>query len=312
MIFTDSLAFLGKRGGPIVIERGFNLQLAHLTACPPWVDNMKDAISEIKKFKESIKQWPELEIITYGGEIESVIQKGKTAIVLGMQHLPDDADIRTLREEGIRIVSFAYYGENRFGSGWINAGIGLKKDGQKILRECSDYDIIVDVSHSGHQMARDILNFYMSYSFPVIASHGGCYNKYHHMRNLLDDILTGVAVRGGYIGISTLTFTNHETDNTCRPFFEHLEHAVNLCGDDVVGIGSDGLYITVDIEQYQQDFEKLKEKLDPQGLYGARIPENPFNRPFWMEIAYDYCERKDIKNKIFGQNFVNFLKKNLE
>lgn len=313
MIFADSMAFLGKRGGPIVIEKGFNLQLAHLTACPPWVDNMKDAVSEIRKFKEYIKQWPELKIVTCGDEIESVIQKGKTAIVLGMQHLPGDADIAALRIEGIRIVSLAYYRENKFGSGWINAGIGLKKDGTEIILSCHDYNMIIDISHNGHQMARDILDFYQNWKPPIIASHGGCYSVYHHMRNLPDDVLVKVAERNGYVGISTLTFTNHETDNAIYPFLNHLRHAVNLCGDDVVGIGSDGLYVTVDIKQHQQDFEQLKEKLDPQGLYGARIPENPeeLNSPNWMERLYARMEYWRQRDKICGQNFLDFLKRNL-
>lgn len=35
MFYADALGFLGKRGGPIVVEDGLMVNLAHLTATPP-------------------------------------------------------------------------------------------------------------------------------------------------------------------------------------------------------------------------------------------------------------------------------------
>lgn len=323
MFYADSLGFLGSRGGPIVVEDGLKLNLVHLTAVPPWITTMKETWEEIEKFKKMICGQPRLRLVTNQKELSSAVADKKVGVVLGMQNTPRDIlnfDVMSvIKRAGVRIICPCYDKQNDLGSGWLNADTGLTTEkGKLFLEDCANNDIIVDLSHSGHKMARDIISHKKKgeLRFNLMASHGGCYPKYHHFRNLPDDVLKAVAELEGVVGISTLTFTNDEHDNSVFPFKNHLNHAINLCGTDSVCVGSDDLYITRDIEEVRKQFEVMSKKLDPLGTQGARFPENPIEimGPDMMEKLYKFCQpyfpEKTVQN-VFGQNLLNFFKRAL-
>lgn len=324
MFYADAMGFLGKRGGPIVVEEGLKLNLVHLTAVPPWITTMKETLAEIVKFKKMIGDQPRLRLVTNQKELSVAVADKKVAVILGMQNTPDgildmDEDgVAILRKAGISIISPCYDKLNDLGSGWKNADIELTKKGWCFLRDCAAEEMIVDVSHSGHKTARDIVSCWKKseLKFNLTASHGGCYSQYHHIRNLPDDVLKAVAELGGVVGISTLTFTNHESDNSIFSFKDHLTRALNLCGADSVCVGSDDLYITRDIEEIRKQFEIMSKKLDPNGTQGARFPENPIAvmGPDMLEKLYKFCLPYfpvGISEKVFGQNLLNFFKRAL-
>ena len=323
MFYGDSLGFLGKRGGPIVVEKGLKLNLVHLTAVPPWINTMEETLTEIKKFKKMILGQPKLRLVTNRKGLFSAITDKKIAVILGMQNTPSDLTVtignavRLLKEAGVSIISPCYNKQNGLGSGWLNADVELTKDGENFLGMCSGERIIIDLSHCGHGTARNIILYSVSENvIKLMASHVGCYSQYHHFRNLPDDVLKGVAELGGVVGISTLTFTNHETDNSIFPFKDHLNRAISLCGADSVCIGSDDLHITRDEEQARKEFEVMSQKLDPLGTQSARFPENPLSimGPDMLEKLHKFClpyfPTKLIDN-VFGQNLLNFFKRAL-
>lgn len=326
MFYGDSLGFLGARGGPIVVEDGLKLNLVHLTATPPWINTMEETLVEIENFKEMIFKQPKLRLVMNQKDLSSAIADEKIAVILGMQNTPDDigtgsSGLEPLMKAGIRIVSPCYGKRNNLGSGWLNAGVGITSLGELFLRRCCWEGIMVDLSHCGHEMARDIISYIRSRDenndelfrkIKLIASHGGCYSQYHHFRNLPDDVLKDVAELGGIVGISTLTFTSDERDNSVFPFKDHLVRAITLCGEDSVCVGSDDLYITRDIEEVRKQFEIMSKKLDPLGTQGARFPENPISvmGPNMLEKLHKFSIPYfpvGIPEKVFGQNLLNFF-----
>ena len=254
---ADGMGFLGERDGPIVVEKGLKLNLVHLTAIPPWIPTMEETLVEIDKFKKMIESQPRLRLVLNQKDLLSVTADKKIGVVLGMQNTPKDSveveclSVLRLKEVGVRIIAPCYDKQNILGSGWLNSDIGLSDEGRRFIRDCARAGMIVDLSHSGHRMARDIISYAKEgdYTPKIMASHGGCYRHYHHFRNLPDDVLKDVSELGGVVGISTLTFTNHRVNNSVFPFKDHLNHAINLCGEDSVCIGSDDLYITRDTEE---------------------------------------------------------------
>ena len=318
MFYGDSLGFLGGRGGPITVEKELKLDLVHLTAVPPWVDTMEETLKEIEKFKKMILSQPRLRLITNQKDLSSAVVDKKVAVILGMQNTPKDMveceSVLKLKEAGVRIIAPCYDEQNILGSGWFNSDFGLSNEGYRFIRDCACDRIIVDLSHSSHKMARDIISYAKesSYTPKIMASHGGCYSRYHHFRNLPDDVFKRVVELGGIVGISTLTFTNHECDNSVFPFKDHLAHAISLCGQDSVCVGSDDLYITRDTEEARKQFQVMSKKLDPLGTQGARFPENPLSvmGPDMLEKLYKFCLPYfpvGTSEKVFGQNLFNFL-----
>src|SRR3546814_10980757 len=56
----------------------------------------------------------------------------------------------------------------------------------------------------------------------------------------LDEVLRLVASKGGFVGIYFMPFLDPESRATADDVVAHIDHAVNLCGEDHVGIGTDG------------------------------------------------------------------------
>jgi len=328
IFLADALGFFGKRGGPIAVEDGLRSNLVHLTVVPPWTKTMKETLVEIEKFKKMILDQPKLRLVTNQKELSASVIDKKVVVVLGMQNTPDDIisgdSILSLKKAGISIISLCYDRQNSLGSGWLNADIGLTFHGRLFLTGCCREGIIVDLSNCGHKTARDIVATVLKEkekdhffdNIKLMVSHSGCYSQYHHFRNLPDDVLKAVVKLGGIVGIPTLTFTNHETDNSIFSFKDHLNRALQICGADSVCVGSDDLYITRAEEQARKEFEVISKKLDPFGTQGARFPENPLSimGPDMLEKLYKFCLPYfpvGVSEKIFGENLLNFFKRAL-
>ena len=299
----------------------------HLTAVPSWITTMTETLRDIEKFKKMIQSQPQLRLVTNQKELSTSVIDKKVAVVLGMQNTPDDIiegdSIASLKKAGISIISPCYNRQNSLGSGWLNADIDLTFYGKLFVIGCCRDGIVIDLSHCGHKTARDIIaslnekeNDHFFKNIKLMASHVGCFSQYHHFRNLPDDVLKAVAEFGGVVGISTLTFTNHETDNSIFPFKDHLNRAINLCGAESVCIGSDDLYVTRDEEQARKEFGEMSKKLDLLGTQSARFPENPLSimGPDMLEKLHKFClpyfPTKLIDN-VFGQNLLRFFERAL-
>lgn len=323
MYYADSLGFLGLPGQPMTVENGLKLDLVHLTAAKPWLASRSAIRRDIREFKKQIAEQPRLQLVTSARDLDACSVAGKTAVVLGLQNLPKFplhevavfTFIQQLWRAGIRIVAPTYRDENQFGGGWANPGVGAPRHSREVDQLCDhpDHELIIDLSHLSHATARDFLK--ITQGSRVMASHGGCYGAYHHIRNLPDDVLRGIAERGGFVGIATLTFILDERDDSREPFLRHLRHAIDVCGEDAVGIGSDGYYVHEDVTAARERFEALRAKLDPDGLLGARYPEHPYvfqgpDRMLRIEAALDRFPSA-LRERILGGNFRRFLQENL-
>jgi microsomal dipeptidase-like Zn-dependent dipeptidase len=305
-------------------EIGMLLGVSHVTAAPPagsFLEMQKamEAILQTQKALLNSSQKPHF-VYTRGD-----MDKPGKKIVLGLQCPPKNADAETLMEAGICIMNPGGYSEpTEFGSGFANQKGHLTKKGVDLVRECARLGMIVDLSHCSHRTARDILTLIRDERLPVpvMASHGGCHAVYPHPRNLPDDVLEGVAERGGVVGIVTMTFFLHEKDNTLVPFGRHVQHALDVCGKDAVCVGSDSIYRNLSDKENWENLEFLGDLLvgdkkdDPfQVRYPERSPELIAQGEFTMELlerrlVMDGVEESVI-DKVVGDNFYQFLKHSL-
>ena len=84
-----------------------------------------------------------------------------------------------------------------------------------------------------------------------------------------------MAKSGGVIGIYMMPFLNAKGQPTSDHLLAHIEHAINICGEDHVGIGSD-LSISPHIvtDEYIDNQKKFLSKF---GIYNKQsIPSNLF------------------------------------
>jgi len=73
----------------------------------------------------------------------------------------------------------------------------------------------------------------------VCSTHGACAELSPHSRNLTDEMLRALAQRKGVLGVCFYTPFIHQTNPTLDAYMEHILHALELMGEDGVGIGTD-------------------------------------------------------------------------
>lgn len=304
---ADTLGFLSPQATPPEADPSLPqyIDLMHVTAAPPILKNSVDLLAgtdrfpSIAQFRSTLESQDGLTIIESGEDLDKIGDSGKTGIILGLQEAPHDADktvLEELHDQGIRVITLSYQqADHPFGSGYTNPEGHLTNRGRQFLLDCEAVGIIVDLSHLGHQTARDVLQFRNEEQlrFPVFASHGGVYelfdgDKQHlnNTRNLPWDVLEGIAQADGIVGIYALSFGLSEIDNSPQPFITQVISASERLGETVVTIGSDSIYKTRDEEEWRRMVDWLKGQLTKSGELVPRYPDYPLelNRPDKIQV----------------------------
>jgi len=143
------------------------------------------------------------------------------------------------RKFGVRIMQPTYNKRSVFGDGCLEPeNKGLSPAGVNLIHKMNELGIAVDLSHSGYRTTSEAV---VTSRKPVLITHSGCAAVYAHPRNKPDEILKAVADRGGYLGIFLMPYLAPSPRVPTREdVLAHLLHAINVCGADHVGIGSDG------------------------------------------------------------------------
>ena len=143
-----------------------------------------------------------------------------------------------LYELGIRSLTLTHSARTRAGDGCeVEGGGGLTAFGRQVVRRMEDLGMLVDVSHLNDRGFEDVLDVA---SRPVIASHSCCRAVCGDLRNLTDGQLRRLGETGGVVGITYVPwFIDTEDPPTLARLVDHILHALEVAGEDAVGLGSD-------------------------------------------------------------------------
>ena len=135
-------------------------------------------------------------------------------------------------DDGIKIMSLCHNGENE-----IVSESGLTKFGRELVLEMNKTDIILDASHLNDNGFFDLEKIYNG---RIIATHSNARTVFNHKRNLLDEQIKTITARGGMIGINFYPlFINGKKSLVFSDIARHIEHILNLDGENAVCFGSD-------------------------------------------------------------------------
>lgn len=169
--------------------------------------------------------------------------QGKVGLILGFEGGEFlDGSIPALRmfyRLGLRVLTLTWNDRNLLGDGAGESRTrgGLTAFGREVVREASRLGIVVDVAHLSEAGFWDVAEMT---EVPFVASHANCHALYAHPRNLTDDQLKALAQCGGLVGISfNPGYLGGEENATIATICDHIEHALEVAGEDHVGIGSD-------------------------------------------------------------------------
>ena len=198
-------------------------------------------------------------IIRKHSDIARAKQESKLGIIPGFQYTgfleQDPGRIVMFRDLGVRIMQLTYNVRTAFGDGSLEPGnAGLSNAGVAAVKKMNEIGVAVDLSHSGYRTTSEAIALS---SKPVLISHSGCAAVYAHPRSKPDDILKALADRGGYFGVYLMPYlVASPTVPTRQHVLDHLVHAINICGADHVGIGSDSsIQATILTAAQKADFD---------------------------------------------------------
>lgn len=143
--------------------------------------------------------------------------------------------LRLFQQLGLRSIILTWFKANSVADG-VGEGRngGLTSFGKEAVAEMNRLGLLIDVSQSARATVEDVLALSQH---PVIASHSNCTGVYPHRRNLTDDQLRGIAGGGGVVGITCYPAHVGAGEVGLIQFLDHIDYAVNLIGDEHVGIG---------------------------------------------------------------------------
>ena len=130
-----------------------------------------------------------------------------------------------------------YNDRSLFGDGCLEpANGGLSFLGKQAVLEMNRVGVAVDLSHCGQRTTADGIQVSKK---PALITHAGCNAVHSHPRNKNDAELRALAEKGGVVGIFVMPFLDVEGERNTDLVIRHIEHAIQVCGEDHVGIGGD-------------------------------------------------------------------------
>ncbi|GAA2206792.1 dipeptidase [Nonomuraea monospora] len=186
--------------------------------------------------------------IDTAADIAEAKRTGRIGIIYGFQNAAAVEDrperVATFARQGVRIIQLTYNQANQIGDGSMAPGNrGLTPLGREVVEALNEQRVMVDLSHSGERTCLEAARLSRQ---PVSINHTGCRALVDLPRNKTDEELRLVASQGGFVGIYFMPFLNASGHARARDVVDHIVHAVNVCGEDHVGIGTDGTITPID------------------------------------------------------------------
>lgn len=259
------------------------------------------------------------QLITSTTDLLNAKKTDKVGIIMGFQSTEmfedDISRIDYFAKRGVRYMQLTYNRASQFGEGGLSdTNNGLSALGLDALAAMEQSNVLVDLSHSNKATVAQAIAVS---SKPLTISHTGCNALYSHPRNNDDSELKAVADKGGVVGIYLMPFLDNEPgDVKAASFMKHLTHAINVCGEDHVAIGSDqGILPIDDGPEYREMIRQAVKRRKAAGISapGESADKPPFipelNAPNKMErIAWHMTKQgyNDTQiEKVLGRNLAN-------
>lgn len=247
-------------------------------------------------------------------------RSNRIGIIYGFQNaamMGDDASrVTTFARMGVRVIQLTYNIANQLGDGSMAPeNRGLSDFGRDVIAELDNNSVLIDLSHSGEQTCLDAI---AAAKGPVAITHSGCRALANLPRNKTDEELRLLAGKGGVVGIYFMPFLKVGEQPFADSVVAHIEHAVRVCGEDHVGIGTDGPVTRIDdMKKYRVALAAEVEARRKAGI-GATgetadivpfIPDlrgpDQFEKLAGMLSVRGMSSR--VVDKILGENFLRIM-----
>ena len=274
------------------------------------------ALSMVSRYSKHLR------LIRTPDDVVAAKQDRQIGLIIGFQSTEmfgDDLQrIHYFAQRGARYMQMTYNRRSQFGDGCLEKdNRGLTPLGIDALATMEESKVLVDLSHSGQRTTAEAIKHATR---PLTISHTGCNSIYAHPRSNDDAELRAVADKGGVVGIYLMPFLEGGEDEIKADMvIRHIEHAINVCGEDHVAIGSDQRVTPVDDgPEYR---ERIRKDVERRIAAGISAPGETPNRPPFipelnavnrMELIAVAMQKRGhshrVIEKIIGQNLLSLYR----
>ncbi|SDF77012.1 MULTISPECIES: dipeptidase [unclassified Duganella] len=249
-------------------------------------DPYEKSVADVRAWNALIqRRSADLLLVRSAADIRRAQTEHRIGVILGFQNATmmgkDARRVEVFAKGGVRVIQLTYNAPNQLGDGAMAAANrGLTPFGHDVVAELNRHRIVVDLSHSGEQICLDAA---AASKAPIMITHTGCRAITDLPRNKTDKELRLVADKGGFVGIYFMPFLAAGRQPTATDLIAHIEHAINVCGEDHVGIGTDGTVTQIDD---MADYLKgLEDEVRQRRAAGISAPgERPDIVPFLPDL----------------------------
>jgi membrane dipeptidase len=284
-------------------------------------------LREIETWDRLLAEHPaDLAKVRTAADLDRARADRRIGIIYGFQNavaVGDEPDriaerVAEFQRLGVRVIQLTYNQANHLGDGSMAPGNrGLSTIGRDVVAALNDARVMVDLSHSGERTCLDAIR---SSRAPISINHTGCRALSDLPRNKTDAELRLVADSGGFVGIYFMPFLNPSGHATAADVVAHLEHAIDVCGEDAVGVGTDGTVTGIDdLDAYRLALADHVAERQAAGVGAAG--ERADTLPFVLDLSgvdqfhrlITLLEQRGHSSsrieKVMGRNFIEYARR---
>lgn len=264
-------------------------------------------LTEMRKYPDQIgivRSYKDIEENMKAGRMSAMLTMEEGAICEGKLEY-----LRIFYELGVRMFTFTWNFANELA--WPNKVIpgalaasgltapgkfvpetehGLTEKGFEFLAEMERLGMILDVSHLGDKGIFDVIEHATK---PFVASHSNARTVCGHARNLSDEMIRGLAEKGGVMGMNYCPAFLRDRELwsegqsvSLDDIVRHIRHIINVGGIDCIGLGSDYDGTNISFEMTgAADMPMLEHKLRQE-----KFTEDEIDKIFYKNVLRVYKE----------------------
>ncbi|QBF34297.1 dipeptidase [Thalassococcus sp. S3] len=216
-----------------------------------WEDALPVAMSQAAILMELERQGA-LTICRTAAQIRETLADNRIAAIFHIEGAeaidPDLHTLDVLYAAGLRSLGPVWSRTTIFGHGvpfrypaTPDIGEGLTDHGLRLVKRCNALGIMIDLSHLNAAGFWDVARHS---EHPLVATHSNAHAICPHARNLTDDQLLAIRESDGMVGLNfAVAFLRDDgrmlADVPLEQVLRHLDHLIEILGEDRVGMGSD-------------------------------------------------------------------------
>lgn len=284
-------------------------------------DRFANAVRAIAEWDRLVADNPQVLRRIKGADDLAAAGDGRIGVIYNFQDTValegDAARVALFKTLGVRVLQLTYNKRNLAGDGCLErANAGLSDFGREVIAAMNAEQVLLDLSHAGQ---RTIAEGIAASSVPCAITHSGCRALVDFPRNTHDAEMRALAAKGGVFGLYLMPFLRPSGQPGREDLLRHLDHALNVCGEDHIGIGTDqvlrGRIVDDAARQRQREFFERRQRL---GIAAPGEAADVFNHvegyndvERFERIAFDLSARGWSGariDKVLGGNFTRLFR----